>query len=141
MALNNGALNKLERTAFDQIADRHIHGVNVIVDDPTVLHGEEFYGTPGQTDVFVYDMAQSPEGHTVQLRDFTPGEDYILLKDVNGTDVVFGDFGAGQFGTAIVMNAATQAVDVFSLPYTQAAIEGMVLPFNGQSIFDDPFHA
>jgi hypothetical protein len=59
-------LEILEHAPTKALQHLHLPGVNVFVDDPAI-RVEEFYGTNGKTDVFVFD-AQDPVVNITQLR-------------------------------------------------------------------------
>jgi len=122
----------------------HMPGVNVFVDDPAV-HTEEFIGTDGQHDVFVFD-ASFETVNVALLRNFDAGEDYMLFANMDGRDLIIGDMGEWSNGDPIGFNAvlfhdngASANIVDFGVPYEQEVIEHTILGFNGHLVFDDPF--
>ena len=110
----------------------HLPGVNVFIDDPAVKI-ETFYGTDGETDVFVFDASNMVTNVAV-LRNFDPGEDFLLFNNMEARDLIVGNLD-GQ-GTHLVLfhgNGESAAILLFGVPYQQHdVVDEMVLPFDGQ---------
>ena len=75
-------------------------GANVFIADPSDHNPSPVYGTPGQHDVFIYDYAAHADSSSLSLRNFTPGEDHIVLVNMGGTELDMGSLGnnQGSFG-------------------------------------------
>jgi hypothetical protein len=136
-------LNLLEHGKFD--AAEHLKGVDLHIDDPLVRN-EEFIGTDGVTDVFVFNAGVIATNVT-SLRNFDLGEDYFLFQNMEGRELVIGDLGVWDSGQPIGFNFVLfhstpdnkgANILVWDVPYQQD-IEQMVLPFDGYIKFDDPF--
>jgi hypothetical protein len=120
-------------------AAEHLPGVNLLVDDPTVKT-EEFNGTDGQTDVFVFD-AGSPTTNVALLTNFDAGEDLLYFRNMENRDLTVGDLGEGQGSHFVLFHGNGESANIVALgvPYQQDIIDEMILPFNGMLVFDDPF--
>ena len=132
-------LNVLEHSV--KAAD-NLPGVDVHVDNPAVKV-EEFFGTDGVTDIFVFD-AGVPMTNIDQLHNFTPDEDYFLFQNMEGRDLVVGEQQFGGSGQPIAFNfvlfhsnseSANIIVWDHDAPYQQDSIQSAVLPFDGHLVF------
>jgi hypothetical protein len=139
-------LNVLEHSV--KAAD-NLPGVDVHVDNPAVRH-EEFYGTDGVTDIFVFD-AGVPMDNNTSLHNFTPGEDYFLFQNMEGRDLTVGEQQFGGSGQPIAFNfvlfhstpesqgtnmkGANIVVWDQDAPYQHDTIQSAVLPFDGHLVF------
>ena len=122
----------------------HMPGVNVFIDNPAV-HTEEFIGTDGQHDVFVFD-ASVKTVNVALLKNFDPGEDYLLFANMDSRDLTIGDLGELSNGDPIGINAvlfhdngASANILMFGVPYEQQVIEHMILKFDGRLVYNNPF--
>jgi hypothetical protein len=136
MPLNPKTLTNIVEHA-SSTALQHL-GVNVHVDDPAVKI-EEIIGTDGKTDVFVFDV--QPDSTNIDLlKNFDPSEDFLLFKNVNGSDLTVGDLGEGLgFNVVLFSGSGSSNFLVFGAPYEQDSVQSMILPFEGRLVFDDPF--
>jgi hypothetical protein len=132
-------LNVLEHSV--KAAD-NLPGVDVHVDNPAVRH-EEFFGTDGVTDIFVFD-AGVPTSNIDQVRNFTPGEDYFLFQNMEGRDLVVGQHQFTDSGQPLVFNfvlfnsppgSNILVFDDHDAPYQHDSIQSAVLPFDGHLVF------
>jgi hypothetical protein len=115
-----------------QAADR-LPGVDVHVDDPAVKT-EEVIGTDGVTDIFVFDVGV-PTTNIALLRNFDPGEDYILFKNMGGRDLTVGDLDHDNFNLVLFPGGQeSDNIIVFGVPYQQDPIKALVLPFDGHLV-------
>jgi hypothetical protein len=131
--------------ALKTIAD-HLPKIDVHVDNPTI-HTEEFIGTDGTIDIFVFNAKSHSAVNAALLRNFDVGEDRLLFLNMQKRDLIVGDLGTGSNGSPIGSHlvffgsaGGSSSILLYDVPYEQASIDKMVLPFNGQSVFDDPFN-
>ena len=121
-------LNLLEHGKLD--AAEHLKGVDLHIDDLSVKT-EEFIGTDGVTDVFVFD-AGVPAVNIALLKNFDPGEDYFLFQNMEGRELGIGHVGQ-QIGFNFVLFPTGDGANIVvtDMPFNQQAVEQMVLPFDG----------
>jgi hypothetical protein len=105
---------------------------------------DEFNGTDGQHDVFVFNAG--PDLVNIDLlRNFEPGEDFLLYQNMDNRTLIVGDLrqtGSGEgigFNTVIFTGESGANILVFSVPYQQDLIEQMIVPFGRPIVYDDPF--
>ena len=111
-------------------------GANVFVADPSVQYPDPVYGTAGQHDVFIYDYATPTLGSSIGLRDFTPGEDYIVFANMDGVEMDMGSLAPiqGSFGVFFHSNpghngdfAASTLITMRGIPYDLDVLQHTIL--------------
>jgi hypothetical protein len=108
-------------------AASHLKGVEVHIGGP------EFIGVDGRHDVFVFDYAD-PHQQVAILRNFDPGEDYIVFQHAEGHDVWVGSLGVwgngDPMGSIFVLwnSNPLSTIELFGVEFTPDNIHQMVLP-------------
>ena len=134
---HNAIVSVLEHAPLKAV--NKLPGVNLHVDDPNI-RVEEFFGTDGEIDVFVFDASVALDNITL-LSNFDSGEDFFLFENVEGRDLVVGDLGEGLGVNFVLFHGTGEGANIlaFGVPHEQEAVEEMLLPFDGQLVFDDLF--
>jgi hypothetical protein len=116
----------------------HMPGVNVFIEN-TAVQTTEFIGTPGQHDVFIFDDSVKVVNDSI-LRNFTPGEDYIVFANMGGSELAVNaiDSNQGSFGVLFNGNGTSAAILMFGVPYDQDVLHHTILGIN-DLVFVSPF--
>jgi hypothetical protein len=141
MTIHADALSKkLQNLSDAQLGTAEIHGVHLVFDDPTVAV-EHLSGTPGVTDVFVFDGSATSDNLT-SIDNFDPAEDYILFRNMDGRDVLVGSWALVSQPTigqdlTVPSNGVHGEIEIAVTTATTdpSVIGHYVLPFDGTLVF------